>query len=584
MPKSPDAARNFLVSQNHLDKPKGPITSSALVGILTECSLMPDIPPVVAAVIKSVALLIPDAVSREELILGGLKGIGESVERVVGKVDQEAELAKARWEEEKAAGERVASDLTERWNELVDKVATTHDSSCMRMETLVQRLEELEKGMGRGAPGAAQAPASGPRTYAEAVVSAPTGDFLLEAEARADLYARKITVEPGREGCDSLSSLSEIELLAKAKLALERVRGKVEGGPTVLFQTVEKLPKGGVRYTLGSREEADWLCSGEVACEFEVGMGDVVFHGQAAQLLVESIPVDFDVSHKEKLREWEKENGLAVGEFVKAGWIKPVARRSPTQKFAYAKVVLRSQAAAEKLILGQCVVGYMRRNARRIKMEPLRCAKCQSFRHLQAKCKAEKEVCSGCGGEHHHNRCDNKEKFWCANCKTGDHSSWARGCPAFVKACSEMDGRRPENRWRLFGRADPGPATSLLQRIGERVVDSPNTPAPPTRQGRLEDFIGRSRQPWHARRSTPPHQPPPPPPRHISPDWDLATAPTQEEGATPASQLVDNDATPRAPSNRPPLAPYSPSRPHVDTPARLATPPPSLPLTPVSQQ
>ncbi|XP_067131573.1 uncharacterized protein [Centruroides vittatus] len=74
--------------------------------------------------------------------------------------------------------------------------------------------------------------------------------------------------------------------------------------------------------------------------------------------------------------------------------------------------------------------GYLRCSVRPYIPNPLRCFKCQRFRHSQTSCRG-KSVCAQCGTESHQStECTNT--LCCVNCKDA-HPAYSRKCPAWQR-------------------------------------------------------------------------------------------------------------------------------------------------------
>ncbi|KAJ7174240.1 hypothetical protein C8R43DRAFT_873669 [Mycena crocata] len=81
-----------------------------------------------------------------------------------------------------------------------------------------------------------------------------------------------------------------------------------------------------------------------------------------------------------------------------------------------------------------------------------RCAKCQAYDHLAAACKAARDVCVRCAGEHRTTDCVMLDSgtFRCANCKVDGHSAADRRCPVFQAAQARKRARDPTAGYRYF--------------------------------------------------------------------------------------------------------------------------------------
>lgn len=81
---------------------------------------------------------------------------------------------------------------------------------------------------------------------------------------------------------------------------------------------------------------------------------------------------------------------------------------------------------------------FFRCEAPNSKPEPKQCFKCQQFHHLSYSCK-EPQICGKCSGAHRQDACPitDKANYKCPRCQ-GNHVSWYKGCPAYVRAAAEM--------------------------------------------------------------------------------------------------------------------------------------------------
>lgn len=75
-------------------------------------------------------------------------------------------------------------------------------------------------------------------------------------------------------------------------------------------------------------------------------------------------------------------------------------------------------------------IGCMRRKVKQFIPRPIRCFRCQQYGHKTTDCKANKEKCAGCGGEHTYEDCKTKHINICPNCK-GEHQAGSKDCPKY---------------------------------------------------------------------------------------------------------------------------------------------------------
>ena len=65
-------------------------------------------------------------------------------------------------------------------------------------------------------------------------------------------------------------------------------------------------------------------------------------------------------------------------------------------------------------------------------------------------CTESEDTCSNCAKAHRTATCPHPHTKWCVSCKTGEHASWSRECPAFRKRAHDFNERNPENELPFF--------------------------------------------------------------------------------------------------------------------------------------
>ncbi|EIW85811.1 hypothetical protein CONPUDRAFT_37341, partial [Coniophora puteana RWD-64-598 SS2] len=119
--------------------------------------------------------------------------------------------------------------------------------------------------------------------------------------------------------------------------------------------------------------------------------------------------------------------------------------RRAGQTTAHAMVKCRSPEAANALLRDGVVIDCVKYYPTKDRRDPMRCAKCQQWGHLAAKCQSPTDVCGTCGDAHRTKSCPQKEKRHCVSCKSGDHASWDRSCPEFIRHKEALHARFPED-------------------------------------------------------------------------------------------------------------------------------------------
>ncbi|KAI0027450.1 hypothetical protein K488DRAFT_61564, partial [Vararia minispora EC-137] len=110
---------------------------------------------------------------------------------------------------------------------------------------------------------------------------------------------------------------------------------------------------------------------------------------------------------------------------------------------------------ANKFLLNGMVICSKRILGTKMKKEPVRCLKCQSYGHYTNTCLATEDICGKCRGKHHTVDCVNSSSSYCVSCWADDHSSRDRICPEFQRKCEQYDSHHPENGLVFFPMEEP---------------------------------------------------------------------------------------------------------------------------------
>src|SRR6266850_6176845 len=203
--------------------------------------------------------------------------------------------------------------------------------------------------------------------------------------------------------------------------------------------------------TLNNREAADWLRS----CDIEMAFTEAFAEGSHIRehcynLIAPRVPITFDPSNEQHLREVEEANNLDKGVIHKAKWIKPIRKRCLDQTHAYTILTSSSIDATNHLIRdGLCICNVLIRPTKQ-KQEPIQCMKCRQWGHFAKDCQEENDTCGTCEGKHCSNACTSRDKAYCVSCKVDTHPSSDRTCLEFMHRCAIVDERNLENRMPYF--------------------------------------------------------------------------------------------------------------------------------------
>jgi hypothetical protein len=276
-----------------------------------------------------------------------------------------------------------------------------------------------------------------------------------------DRKQRQFLLEMGKE---VVEGKSVTELKEKIDAVLSSLTPTPPEGAKV--QEINKLRNGGIIIQLATKEAADWLREPFNKHAFTSEL-DTNAHikDRAFPILVPRVPLTFDPSNQEHLREVEGANNLAPNTINKARWIKPVYRRHPKQRFAYATLSLNSAHEANRLIRDGLYVCSNRTYPKRLKYEPKQCMKCRKWGHFASECNATIDTCGTCGEDHGTRECVKEGKRYCVACRTNDHASWDRSCPEFQRKSAQFDEMHPENALTYFPTEESWTLTARPERI-----------------------------------------------------------------------------------------------------------------------
>ena len=158
--------------------------------------------------------------------------------------------------------------------------------------------------------------------------------------AKAKLQKRKIRLVKalGNDG-HGLGDLTEKQWVDKANVALTLLDVQEESRPMVAnFVGVNKdCDDRGVIFEMNTGETAEWLRNREVMAAFLAKMGVMVnFKEQTYEVVVDWVPVSFEVDDPAAWKRVEQSNGLWESAIQEVSWIKPTHLCSENQRSAMA--------------------------------------------------------------------------------------------------------------------------------------------------------------------------------------------------------------------------------------------------------
>jgi hypothetical protein len=313
-------------------------------------------------------------------------------------------------------------------------------------------------------------PQTTPATYAAALQSIQSQSQPLpprhaEVITRSQGRTRQILIErpppttnEGNPPEQAETVLTEKELVAKANLAVKMmgIAGTDRPSGDNPFVGALRLRRGGVLYTMASDEAVNWIKMNDVKKAFEEQYGGMfAIKERGYPVIVEFVPVTFNPSSPQTLRNLEIDNGLHTGTITEAKYLKQVERRHQGQTTAFAMLTLSNPQTANSIIREGIIIEGKKVYGRKDRQEPKRCMKCQKFRptHRAATCAQIHDTCPKCGKMHRASECKEEIKF-CANCRAPGHTASDRKCQVFQQELKRIGDWHPENNYRYFPVSD----------------------------------------------------------------------------------------------------------------------------------
>ena len=325
---------------------------------------------------------------------------------------------------------QVASEMSKTINEATTVTTHINDTALNYKQALLQTATQ-------------------PQPQAQTQQVRPRNEIQYDDTAIAlgiDKKARQILLDSDK-GEDNYWNTSEIR--EKAMKAMNDILPAPPQGTEI--QEVIKLRKGSLILQFATKESADWLRKPEIEAAFTKRFDpDTIIRDCTHPIMVPRIPLTFDPSNPAHLREVEEANGLTTKTVKKARWIKPDYRRAPGQSCAHAIFTISSVTDANRMIKEGVYICNTRTFPKKLKYEPKQCMKCRKWGHYAAECRAEKDACGTCGGQHRTKECKSENKRYCVSCRSDTHASWDRNCPEFLRKCDEYSNFHPENNLVYF--------------------------------------------------------------------------------------------------------------------------------------
>jgi hypothetical protein len=169
------------------------------------------------------------------------------------------------------------------------------------------------------------------------------------------------------------------------------------------IQTVTKQRLEGLLIEMPDDHAARWIKDETNAAHFCSELGtNTTFRKRIYNLITFNVPIIM-----------EPENGIHIHEVNQlepetirmARWVKPIARRSPSQRTAHLILSFTDVNAANRALANRLTICHRRTTVENIKKEPVRCLKCQQWNHYAKECIADHNTCRNCAEHHRTNHC-----------------------------------------------------------------------------------------------------------------------------------------------------------------------------------
>ncbi len=216
---------------------------------------------------------------------------------------------------------------------------------------------------------------NGVKTYAQTLVSPPS-HANPKLAAREGIRARQFMLE----GVIRESKMGEMNN-TQLKSEFERIlrEAGIEGKG---IRMVTKQRLGGILIEVENDKVAAWLRRETNAREFCEGVGPgTKFKMRTHELIAYNVPLTLEPTNSNHIIEIHEVNQLETGTIKSARWVKPVARRSPSQRSAHLILSFTDVNAANRALSGGLTICHSRTKVGKIKKEPIRCLKCQNWNH-----------------------------------------------------------------------------------------------------------------------------------------------------------------------------------------------------------
>jgi len=418
-----NTGRLYLEKRLYLCPAGQPVTPVSLTHCLHQISAMQGITKPIRNAIRATAFLLEEL---EDYTTA--ENVREIVNAQLSNLSEDMQL--------------LTTDLKEKVDSHLEGKLTDLDKSMDRLNRVIGKLEKAGEvvtntNLGNNTRQTGTAP--GHRTYAE-TIAAPPPHANPRLAAKEGIRARQLMLE----GVNDNLKFKEMDD-TKLKENLNKIANDL-GLEGRCIRTATKQRLGGLLIEMADDHAARWLKDETNARSFCSKIGTATtFRKRLYNLIAYNVPIIMEPENGNHIKEIHEVNQLEPETIKTARWVKPIARRSPTQKSAHLILSFTDVNAANRALANGLTICHRRTTVEKIRKEPVRCLKCQQWNHYAKECIADHDTCGNCAERHRTNQCPDHTRRKCASCSSADHASWSRECPTFKRKVDECNKRNPEN-------------------------------------------------------------------------------------------------------------------------------------------
>jgi hypothetical protein len=467
--------KDAVSAKNHLEQTAmaicgKPFSTDKLSDILFHITQMPGVTLPVQSAIRAVAFLLEETAETETADKIA-KLVVTAISPHVARIQETSENLNNTQAKIAELTTNLNKDATEGTTNLDSRLDKVHEA----VTTLTSQVKEASQQTGyKGA-------------LMKGLDDADTNIDTVKRTARNAIRARQILVDIPKDSNLAPNKISHAQLVIKIKEALKSITE--EDSPDLEVRAVSQFNNGGTVIEFQTPEAANYLKNKKNKEKFIQALEpNASIKERTYSVIIQFVPLTFNIDSTEHLRDLETENNWSQNTITLARWIKPPAKRNPSQRVAHLLLILNDPKSANEGIRDGITLNQNILQVKKNKREPIRCAKCQHYGHIAKECVFHRDVCANCAGEHRTTECNNKDRTCCISCESDDHSSWDRKCPEFERRCNTLDAKNQDNTMPYFPTDEPWTQVSAPPKAAPYKRTSP-PPATQETRFRTQDTL-----------------------------------------------------------------------------------------------